>query len=111
MGMQSIADRQLDISGVFTTAATATFIFLVGDVANGPVTGEDLRRLVGVLLGLFFGATARALLFCLRAELRACASVRHHSRGNTRFFASRHAGAPFHPSCPPKHEIPDSLVL
>src|SRR6185436_9014001 len=27
---------------------------------------------------------------------------------DTRFFASWHAGAPFHPSCPPKHEIPDS---
>src|SRR3712207_2807449 len=25
-----------------------------------------------------------------------------------RFFASWHVGTPFHPSCPPKHEIPDS---
>src|SRR5690349_19500768 len=40
-----------------------TFIFLVGVVANGPVTGEELRRLSGVLLGLFIGATAGALLF------------------------------------------------
>jgi uncharacterized membrane protein YoaK (UPF0700 family) len=63
MGIQSVAVRQLDVSGVFTTAATATFIFLVGDVANGPVTGEELRRLLGVLLGLFIGATAGALLF------------------------------------------------
>src|SRR5689334_5358239 len=44
MGIQSVAVRQLDVSGVFTTAATATFIFLVGVVANGPVTGEELRR-------------------------------------------------------------------
>src|SRR3954470_15890006 len=28
---------------------------------------------------------------------------------NMRLFASRHGWAPFHPSCPPKHEIPDSL--
>src|SRR5215217_3988266 len=27
-----------------------------------------------------------------------------------RLFASRHGWAPFHPACPPKHEIPDSLV-
>src|SRR4051812_22834638 len=29
---------------------------------------------------------------------------------NMRLFASRHGWAPFHPSCPPTHEIPDSLV-
>src|SRR5215218_1095802 len=29
---------------------------------------------------------------------------------NMRFFASRHGWAPSHPSCPPKHEIPDSLT-
>src|SRR4051812_50193218 len=29
---------------------------------------------------------------------------------NMRLFASRHGWAPFHPSCPPKHEIPDSLA-
>src|SRR4051794_38329145 len=29
---------------------------------------------------------------------------------NMRLFASRHGWAPFHPSCPPKHEIPDSLT-
>src|SRR3954468_10002508 len=28
---------------------------------------------------------------------------------NMRRFASRHGWAPFHPSCPPTHEIPDSL--
>src|SRR4051812_34430568 len=30
---------------------------------------------------------------------------------NMRLFASRHGWAPFHPSCPPTHEIPDSLRL
>src|SRR3954463_8690060 len=29
---------------------------------------------------------------------------------NMRLFASRHGWAPFHPSCPPTHEIPDSLL-
>src|SRR4051794_39909811 len=28
---------------------------------------------------------------------------------NMRLFASRHGWAPFHPSCPPTHEIPDSF--
>src|SRR3954469_7998020 len=28
---------------------------------------------------------------------------------NMRLFASRHGWAPFPPSCPPTHEIPDSL--
>src|SRR6185369_2864500 len=31
--------------------------------------------------------------------------------GNMRLFASRHGWAPFHPSCPPKHESPDSLAI
>src|ERR1700681_550659 len=34
MGMQSAAVRTLHLDGVFTTAATATIIFLVGDIAN-----------------------------------------------------------------------------
>jgi uncharacterized membrane protein YoaK (UPF0700 family) len=37
MGMQSAAVRRLRVDGVFTTAATATIIFLVGDLANGPL--------------------------------------------------------------------------
>ena len=35
MGMQSAAVRNLNVGGIFTTAATATFIFLFGAVANG----------------------------------------------------------------------------
>src|SRR3954451_22214929 len=29
---------------------------------------------------------------------------------NMRLFASRHGWAPFHPSCPPKHEISDAAA-
>src|SRR3954447_15276362 len=32
----------------------------------------------------------------------------HRSPESMRLFASGHRWAPFHPSCPPKHEIPDS---
>jgi uncharacterized membrane protein YoaK (UPF0700 family) len=62
MGMQSAAVRSLHVEGVFTTAATATIIVLVGDVAAWAVTGAERRRLAGVLLSLFVGATAGSLL-------------------------------------------------
>jgi uncharacterized membrane protein YoaK (UPF0700 family) len=62
MGIQSVAVRSLHVDGVFTTAATATFIFLVGDIANRPATGAERRRLAGVLVSLFVGATAGGLL-------------------------------------------------
>jgi uncharacterized membrane protein YoaK (UPF0700 family) len=62
MGMQSAAVRSLHVEGVFTTAATATIIVLVGDLAAWPVTGTERRRLAGVLLSLFVGATAGSLL-------------------------------------------------
>jgi uncharacterized membrane protein YoaK (UPF0700 family) len=63
MGNQSAAVRQLDVGGIFTTAATATFIFLVGDWAyNRPLTSEEHSRLRGVLVSLVIGATAGAFL-------------------------------------------------
>jgi len=58
MGMQSAAVRKLNVGGVFTTAATATFIFVVGDWANrNSLTSDEHRRLRGVLVSLFLGAT------------------------------------------------------
>jgi uncharacterized membrane protein YoaK (UPF0700 family) len=62
MGMQSAAVRHLHVEGVFTTAATATIIVLVSDVANWSKTAEERRRLLGVLFSLFVGATAGGLL-------------------------------------------------
>jgi uncharacterized membrane protein YoaK (UPF0700 family) len=62
MGMQSAAVRTLRVDGVFTTAATATIIFLVGDLTNWSVTAAERRRLAGVLISLFVGATAGGLL-------------------------------------------------
>ena len=58
MGIQSAAVRSLNVAGVFTTAATATFIFLAGDLADWPGTRPEHRRLAGVLVSLFLGATA-----------------------------------------------------
>ncbi len=63
MGMQSGAVRTLNVGGVFTTAATATFIFLVGDWANrNSLTSDEHSRLRGVLVSLFVGATIGAWL-------------------------------------------------
>ena len=63
MGNQSAAVRQLNVGGIFTTAATATFIFLAGDWANNrPLTSEEHSRLRAVLVSLVIGATAGALL-------------------------------------------------
>src|SRR5882762_4704554 len=62
MGMQSAAVRTLHVEGVFTTAATATVIFLVGDLTNWSATAVERHRLAGVLVSLFVGATAGGLL-------------------------------------------------
>jgi uncharacterized membrane protein YoaK (UPF0700 family) len=62
MGMQSAAIRALHVDGVFTTAATATLIYLAGDLSDWPTTGAERRRLAGVLVSLFLGATAGSLL-------------------------------------------------
>ena len=62
MGMQTAAVRSLHVEGVFTTAATATFIFFFGDFATWSRSAEEMRRLRGVLIALFLGATAGGLL-------------------------------------------------
>src|SRR5258705_8250339 len=62
MGIQSAAVRTLHVEGVFTTAATATFILLAGDLPRWSETGAERRRLSGVLISLFAGATTGGLL-------------------------------------------------
>src|ERR1700682_3212933 len=62
MGMQSAAVRTLHVEGVFTTAATATIIFLAGDITNWSATAVERRRFAVVLASLFVGATAGGLL-------------------------------------------------
>ncbi len=61
MGMQSAAVRRLHVEGVFTTAATATVIYLL-DITSLFATVAERRRLAGVLISLFVGATAGGLL-------------------------------------------------
>ena len=62
MGMQSAAIRSLHVEGVFTTAATATFIFIVADLVTWRRSVEERRRLRGVLISLSLGALTGGLL-------------------------------------------------
>ena len=63
MGMQSGAILSLAVTGVFTTAATATVIILMKDVADPSGTESAARaRLALVLVALSAGAAAGALL-------------------------------------------------
>jgi uncharacterized membrane protein YoaK (UPF0700 family) len=61
MGLQSGAVRALGVPGVFTTAATATVIGLMSELANRR-RPPDLARLTMVLVGLVAGAAAGGLL-------------------------------------------------
>jgi uncharacterized membrane protein YoaK (UPF0700 family) len=62
MGMQTTAVFALGVRAVFTTAATATWAVLVGDLSGWSESNGERRRLAAVLVGLFAGAVAGALL-------------------------------------------------
>jgi uncharacterized membrane protein YoaK (UPF0700 family) len=61
MGLQSGAVRSLNVAGVFTTAATATVIVLMTDLAARS-RATELVRLEGVIAGLVAGAAAGGLV-------------------------------------------------
>ena len=62
MGLQSGAIQSLEVRGVFTTAATATLIFLSSDMVHRSRSATERWRLAGVLIALLAGATAGGLL-------------------------------------------------
>ena len=63
MGLQSGAALSLAVTGVFTTAATATVMFLTRDLADlGGAEATERARLATVLVALCAGAAAGALL-------------------------------------------------
>jgi uncharacterized membrane protein YoaK (UPF0700 family) len=62
MGLQSGAILTLGVRGVFTTATTATLMFLSRDLASRASSAAEIRRLGGVLVGLPAGAAAGGLL-------------------------------------------------
>jgi len=73
MGMQSAAVRNLNVGGIFTTAATATFIFLFGAVANGvPLTGDERRRMRGVLVSLAIAQQSAGFSSFMRPSTLLC---------------------------------------
>jgi uncharacterized membrane protein YoaK (UPF0700 family) len=62
MGIQTAAVFSLGLRAVFTTAATATWTALLGDVATWSQTRGERHRLAGILLALLAGAVAGAVL-------------------------------------------------
>jgi uncharacterized membrane protein YoaK (UPF0700 family) len=70
MGLQSGAVRALGVTGVFTTAATATVIVLMTDLAARSAASERMR-LAGVIAGLLAGAAAGSLLLVHARSLAA----------------------------------------
>jgi uncharacterized membrane protein YoaK (UPF0700 family) len=63
MGLQSAAVLSLAVTGVFTTAATATVMFLTRDLADlGGAEATERARLATVLVALCAGAAAGGLL-------------------------------------------------
>jgi uncharacterized membrane protein YoaK (UPF0700 family) len=62
MGCQTAAVFSLGISGVFTTAATATLTVLAGDTAHWSTTRPDRRLLVRLLLSIVVGSACGGLL-------------------------------------------------
>jgi uncharacterized membrane protein YoaK (UPF0700 family) len=62
MGLQSGAVKKLHAEGIFTTAATGTFMVLAGDLVNWRLTRDERRRYRGLLISLVIGATAGAYL-------------------------------------------------
>jgi uncharacterized membrane protein YoaK (UPF0700 family) len=62
MGMQTSAIFSLGVRAVFTTATTATWAVLMGDVSTWSSSRSERRRLAAVIVGLFVGAVAGAFL-------------------------------------------------
>jgi uncharacterized membrane protein YoaK (UPF0700 family) len=62
MGVQTGAVVSLGLRGVFTTAATATVVNLMGDLAGWPLSARERGRFAGVLLGLVAGAAVGTLV-------------------------------------------------
>jgi uncharacterized membrane protein YoaK (UPF0700 family) len=62
MGMQTTAIFSLGVRAVFTTAATATFAVLMGDLSGWTQASGERRRLSAVIVGLFAGVVLGAIL-------------------------------------------------
>jgi uncharacterized membrane protein YoaK (UPF0700 family) len=62
MGMQTAAIFALGVRAVFTTAATATWTVLMGDLSGWSQSRGERLRLAAVIAGLFVGAVVGSLL-------------------------------------------------
>lgn len=62
MGIQTVAVFSLGLRAIFTTAATATFSVLVGDLTGWQQLSGERQRLASIIVGLVIGAAVGAAL-------------------------------------------------
>jgi uncharacterized membrane protein YoaK (UPF0700 family) len=106
MGMQTTAVFSLGVRAVFTTAATATWAVLMGDLSGWSPSRGERRRLAAVLVGLFAGAVVGALLvvhvrtwaaafpLIVSGLVVASAALAFHGRGSPRSTATSRTPSP-----------------
>src|SRR3954470_14484881 len=75
----------------------------------GPATSTPPRAGVRCCGERLFQTVEKAVRIKGRLRIGPSQQLVQDGIRNRRLFASRHGWAPFHPSCPPTHEIPDSL--
>jgi uncharacterized membrane protein YoaK (UPF0700 family) len=106
MGLQTAAVFSLGVRAVFSTAATATWTALMGDLATWSQTRDERHRLAGVLVALVAGAVAGAVLvvnarawaallpLVVSASVVAVAAVRLHPASSGRQVGVPPSAAP-----------------
>jgi uncharacterized membrane protein YoaK (UPF0700 family) len=106
MGLQTAAVFSLGVRAVFSTAATATWTALMGDLAAWSQTRDERHRLAGVLLALLAGSVAGAVLvvdarvwaallpLIVSASVVAVAAVRLHPASSGRQVGVPPSAAP-----------------
>src|SRR4051812_28748975 len=87
-------------------------------IAVAAVAGPSFAREMVIHLGIqdalgerLFQAVEKAVRIKGRLGIGPSQQLVQDGIRNMRLFASRHGWAPFHQSCPPTHEIPDSLWI
>src|SRR6185312_9429432 len=98
---------QLQLAGVGDHRLAAISIAAVARLLAGKMMIH--LRIQGSFRERLFQAVEKSVRIKGRLGVSPSQKLVQDSIRNMRLFASRHGWAPFHPSCPPKHEIPDSL--
>src|SRR3954471_24825834 len=106
-GLAIARDLQLQLAGVRHDRLAAISVAAVARL----LAGEMMIHLgiQGSFRECLFQAVEKSVRIEGRLGIGPSQKLVQDGIRNMRLFASRHGWAPFHPSCPPTHEIPDSL--